>query len=349
MTTDTYGAGQQTSNSMQTLYISRQARLVLVTLLLAAMPAAASAREFRLGLITPPSHLWTQAAEQFGAELARHSAGSYRVSVFPSRQLGTEAQMLQLLQTGALDFAILTVSELSNRLPELGVFATPYLVRDASEAADLLSSTSAQQLLLPLPDRLGVVGIGFTMAGMRQILSKPAVTNTAQLRGLKIRITPSPPVRDFYRLLGAAPTPMPLSAVFDALANGQIDAIDMDLESIVKLRYHEYASTLLLSRHMMFPAVAVASQRTWQQLDPTQQALVGGLLREQLAWINRQYPLREQEWQETLADTQLQVLEVGPDFFSAARQAWLEQWANSIPALEALRQTVDKLREDGRP
>jgi len=41
-------------------------------------------------------------------------------------------------------------------------------------------------------------------------------------------ITPFEPILDFYSALGAAPTPMPLPAVYEALANGQVDAIDMD-------------------------------------------------------------------------------------------------------------------------
>ena len=68
---------------------------------LSALPAAAE--EFRLGLITPPPHVWTVAAEAFGAELAERSGGAHSVQVFPARQLGNEAEMLQQLQSGALD------------------------------------------------------------------------------------------------------------------------------------------------------------------------------------------------------------------------------------------------------
>ena len=98
-----------------------------VCALVAAVTAAspARARELRLGLITPPTHLWTKAAYAFGEELEVASGGSHRLAVFPARQLGTEAQLLQLLQTGALDFAILTVSEITNRMPQFGAFYAP--------------------------------------------------------------------------------------------------------------------------------------------------------------------------------------------------------------------------------
>ena len=45
---------------------------------------AAGAEDFRLGLITPPPHIWTKAAEAFGAELAEQSGGAHGVTVFPA-------------------------------------------------------------------------------------------------------------------------------------------------------------------------------------------------------------------------------------------------------------------------
>jgi len=52
---------------------------------------SATAKEFRLGLITPSPHVWTKATEAFGAELSKKSGGAHSVSVFPARQLGNEA------------------------------------------------------------------------------------------------------------------------------------------------------------------------------------------------------------------------------------------------------------------
>ena len=76
-------------------------KFVATAAMVAASTFAAQAKDFRLGLITPPPHIWTKAAQAFGAELAEKSGGAHSVSVFPARQLGNEAEMLQQLQTGA--------------------------------------------------------------------------------------------------------------------------------------------------------------------------------------------------------------------------------------------------------
>ena len=113
-------------------------KLIASVTVMAATSVAVHAKEFRLGLITPPPHIWTKAAEAFAADLAEASGGEHSVSVFPARQLGNEADMLQQLQTGALDMAFLTVAEVSNRAPDFGAFYAPFLAEDISHAARII-------------------------------------------------------------------------------------------------------------------------------------------------------------------------------------------------------------------
>ena len=95
-------------NRMKTLTLACAAVTLAVTSI------SAQARDFRLGLITPAQHLWSTEAEAFAQTLSERSGGEHSVSVFPAQQLGNEAQMVQQLQTGALDMAFLTIAEISN-------------------------------------------------------------------------------------------------------------------------------------------------------------------------------------------------------------------------------------------
>lgn len=316
-----------------------QGAIAAAALALAAGPLAAN--EFRLGLITPPPHVWTKAAEAFGAELSEKSGGTHSVSVFPARQLGNEAQMLQQLQTGALDMAFLTVAEVSNRVPNMGAFYAPYLADDIGHAAAILRSDVARDMLAVLPQEAGVVGVGYGSAGMRQILSRGEVNSAADLQGLKLRITPFDPILDFYNALGAAPTPMPLPAVYDALANGQVDAIDMDVELINVLKYHEHADTILISNHMMFPMVGLISARVYAGLSDEDKALVTELMAKYVDSTLDTYIEKEPGWTEALTQVGKTYKEVGPDFFGDAIAQWEETWAPKAPSLPDLRAAAE--------
>jgi len=200
-----------------------------------------------------------------------------------------------------------------------------------------LRSEEAFSLLDQLPRRIGVFGVGYGMAGMRQILTRDRTTALIDLRGQKLRITPFAPIRDFYQLIGAAPTPMPLGSVYDALANGQVDAIDMDLELIVKLRYHELADTALLSNHMMFPMVGLVSARVWVRLEEEEQVLIQKLMHAELDAIIDFYAKGEQGFEKSLRETNVNVVEVDREFFGTVVEDWDAMWQERAPALNLLR------------
>lgn len=305
-----------------------------------AFPLRAFAKDFRIGLITPPSHVWTQVAKDFASDLREATGGKHTASVFDSGQLGNEAQLLQQLQTGALDMAFLTNAELSNRSVKLAALHAPYLVKNVSQARELLRRPETQELLTDLPKVAGVVGIGFGMGGMRQILSRLPVETVADLTGRKTRVTPVPPVRDFYNELGAASTPLPLPAVYDALANGQVDAIDMDLENIIGLKYHELAKTILLANHMIWPMVGVVSARLWKTLDEVERTQISELMTVRLQETQDVYLVKEAEWDQELRATDKTVVDVGADFFGDGLERWEKIWSEKSPALAPMRKVA---------
>ncbi|MCY3997196.1 MAG: TRAP transporter substrate-binding protein [Rhodobacter sp.] len=312
-------------------------KMLAAAAFMAASAIAAQANEFRLGLITPPPHIWSKAAEAFGAELAEASGGAHSVSVFPARQLGNEAEMLQQLQTGALDMAFLTVAEVSNRAPDFGAFYAPFLANDIGHAARIIQSDYARDMLDQLPGKVGVVGLGYGMAGLRQIVSRGEVTSAADLEGKKLRITPFEPILDFYSALGAAPTPMPLPAVYEALANGQVDAIDMDGELIWVLKYYEHADTIIESNHMMFPMVGLVSAKVWAGLPEEDRAMISELMNKHLSAVVASYVDKEPVWIDQIKGTGKTFVKVDPSFFGNVAETWNAKWSEKSTALEGLR------------
>ncbi|OYX41565.1 MAG: C4-dicarboxylate ABC transporter substrate-binding protein [Rhodobacterales bacterium 32-67-9] len=297
----------------------------------------ALANEFRLGLITPPPHIWTKAAEDFGAELKDKSGGRHSVTVFPAQQLGNEAEMLQQLQTGALDMAFMTAAEVSNRDADFGAFYAPFLANDIGHAARILQSDYARSMLDQLPGKAGVVGIGYGMAGLRQIVSRTEVKSADDLKGLKLRITPFAPILDFYNALGAAPTPMPLPAVYDALANGQVDAIDMDGELIWVLKYYENADTIIESNHMMFPMIGLISAKVWAGLSEDDRTLIAETMNKHLDAVVASYVEKEPVWIDEIKGTGKTYIKVGPEFFGDIGARWDAIWSEKSPSLAELR------------
>lgn len=316
---------------------------ICAALALAATPLALSAEDLRLGLITPPPHQWTKTAEAAAERIAAETDGDIEVLVFPSGQLGNEAQMLQQLQTGALDFAFLTLGEFANRDPNYGIFLAPYLVDDVGGAREILKGETARKLLDEV-SKFGLVGFGYGMAGMRQIVMAGDVASVGDLQGRKIRTIPFAPELAFWEQVGAAPTPMPLPALYDAFANGQIDGMQIDFEGTWNTKYYDHAGTIIESNHMMFPMIAVGSGRKWQSLSEQDRATVQAAFAEAVDALVASYDDIDARYLADLKGTDVPVKSVGRAFFGDAIDAWYAEWRETAPLLKEIEVEAAALR-----
>ena len=263
-------------------------KALLATATILAVPLAAQARELRMGLITPPSHVWTKVAERMAEKLPEATDGELTLAIFPAGQLGTEQEMFQQLSTGLLDAGLMTAAITSLRAPSLQGWFTPYLFPDVTAAIAAADTPAAQEMLGEL-DRAGLHGMGYTFAGMRHILMRdePA-TDIAALQNKKIRIVPFPAMKVWWQAVGAVPTPVNLTEVYQALQTGLLDGVDIDLDALVGLKFQEVAHDLTLTSHMPFPAVMVVSDMSWSGLSAEEQAAFEQVVAEALAWGSQQ-------------------------------------------------------------
>ena len=306
------------------------------------LPAAAQEREFRIGLITPPAHVWNQEVAALNETLQEVSEGRFSLSVYPSGQLGNEATMLQQMQTGALDMAWLTSAELTFRVPDMAALHAPFLVTNIEDAARVFRSDVAREMLDALPRATGTVGLCYAMIGMRQMVMRNPIDSAAQLDGQRIRITPAPAISSFFEMFGAAPAPMALPAIYDALANGQVDGLDMDYESIINFRYYEHAPYLLETNHHVFGMVALVSARVWGGLSEEDRALISDAMQLHCDRTIDRFVDEEEGKLDTLREAPgIQITEgVGPEFFGDIVERWDAEWGAQTPYVARLRELV---------
>jgi TRAP-type C4-dicarboxylate transport system substrate-binding protein len=308
---------------------------VLAASLLALSAGTVAAEQYRLGLITPPPHQWTVTATAAAEEIKTRTEGRVEILIFPSGQLGNEAQMLQQLQTGAMDFAFFTLGEFANRDPNYGIFLAPYIVKDVAGARELLKGKTATKLLEDM-NNFGLVGLGWGMAGMRMIVTKGETKTVEDLKGKKIRTIPFAPELAFWEGLGAAPTPMPLPALYDAFANGQVDGMQIDVEGTWNSKYYDHAGSIVISNHMMFPMAAIASGRKWSGMSEADRAVVQEVFATRLDTMVGGYAAIDADYRAKLETTKVPVTEVGRDWFGGAIDQWYARWREEAPLLKDL-------------
>jgi TRAP-type C4-dicarboxylate transport system substrate-binding protein len=235
---------------------------------------AQEARAFRLGITTPPGHPWNNAALKVDETLKAETGGRLSLSVFPANQLGNEAAMLQQMQSGALDFGWIMTAELGSRIPSIAAINAPWIVDSTPKVAALVRDPIAMQMLDVLPAETGTIGLAWGITTMRVVFSAQEIEGLQDLDGMKLRINTTPAYRDFYQLLGAAPTPIPTPQVFDAMANGQVDGLEADLDFSWNQRFDKVSKTMLRMNAIFMPVVALASGPVWKTLPEADRELI---------------------------------------------------------------------------
>ena len=252
----------------------RSASLGAVVLGAPSVIRAQESRTLRLGITTPPGHPWNNAALKVGEMLKSETNGRLDLAVFPANQLGTESAMMQQMQAGSLDLGWIMTAELGSRIPSIAAINAPWVVDSTAKVAKLVRDPIAMELLKVLPAETGTVGLAWGITTMRVVFTAKEIGGLSDINGMKLRINTTPAYKDFYELLGAAPTPIPTPAVFDAMSNGQVDGLEADLDFSWNQRFDKVSKTMLKMNAIFMPCVALASGRVWQSLPETDRELI---------------------------------------------------------------------------
>jgi tripartite ATP-independent transporter DctP family solute receptor len=233
-------------------------------------------------------------------ELARLSGNTMVLQIYPSGQLGTERELIELLQIGSLGMAKVSASPLEGFVPAMQLFNFPYLFRDHDHFLQVLDSPVGEEILdAVLPFKM--VGLGFYDAGSRSFYTtEKQVTTPADLNGLKIRVQESQMAMKMIKSLGGSPTPIAWGELYTALQQGVVDGAENNPPSYYLSRHFEVAPYFSIDEHTAVPDVILMSRYVWSQLDEQQR-----LWLQQAVDVSIQFQL--DQWKH---DTELALQEV---------------------------------------
>ena len=239
--------------------------------------------KFKLGHEAAETHIKFEVAEKFAEELEKNSDGRMTVDIYPANQLGKEADMAQQVESGTLDFAILSNGTMSSLSESINGWFMPFLFNDLQAAADAASSEPAKQMMTDLEVK-NMVGYGLFFAGQRHILSSKPLATVEDFKGLKIRIPGSPVFESYYKAIGAGPASMPLPEVYTSLSTGVIDAVDTDFNAAVSQKFYETSDILTLAGHIVFPEVVIGSKKSVDAMSEEDRKIVADTWASVINW-----------------------------------------------------------------
>ena len=244
--------------------------------LMVSTAASAQKREFSFAYDQPKNSGYGIGAELFNKKLTELSKGTLSVNQYPGAQLGTEAQTLQKVQTGDIDFVMLSTANASTAQPESGVFSIHYIFRDEGHAIRVLGDPAVIAAMKDLyaARMKGAHMQGLGSQGLRHMYSKKPVQKAADLKGVKVRVQATVTEDTTFPAYGAQVVHMPFGEVYTSLQTGVVDMAENGINNYLVNKHYEVAPVLSLTEHEANNAVLFVSDKVWSSLTAEQKQWV---------------------------------------------------------------------------
>lgn len=243
--------------------------LLAAAFLFAAAPqATAQQHTLKFGHAATSTHLFHTGLQMFAKSVAEKTGGKVQIQIFGDRQLGDDRQLLEGVQLGTIDGALVSAPTLPLAINATAFDALqlPFLVGSYGDMSAALTSPVGQKLLDSLGGK-GIKGLGYAEAGLRHFLARSKQVQTvADFAGLKTRIVPTPLHKATWDAVGTNPIGMAFGEVFSALETGTIDAVEINLSSARAESYYQAAKHATLTGHYFWPGVIMMGSPKFDSL-----------------------------------------------------------------------------------
>jgi tripartite ATP-independent transporter DctP family solute receptor len=216
------------------------------------------------------------AYDLFSARLKELSKGAMLVDQYPGAQLGQEPQILQLVKSGDIDFAIVSSANTATISPQAGVMSLHFLFR--SEDHDI-KSLGDQKIFEAIRDMIddttqGIHVIALGTQGFRHLYGKKEIRKVDDLKGLKVRVQATATEDTMFPAYGAQTVHMPFGSVYTSLQTGVVDFAENAVNVYLINKHYEVAPVLSMSEHEANNAIVWISDKLWQSLGAEQKQWV---------------------------------------------------------------------------
>lgn len=248
----------------------RALALSVATLVVAQAPAFAQ-QNWKIASAAQPGSVLLGFVEETAKMVSEASKGEIKAErLF----VGSEQEIVQQVVRGRVEMGSVSLAGTSPLIPELAVLNMPYLWRSNAER-DFVTDNHVVPILRKLYESKGLVLIGMGEVGWNDVVCKTACLTPASVKGMKVRVSPSPASRMFWASMQANGVQMPLSELFPALQSGLVDGADLPFVYYVTTPAAQSTPHYVMTRHLHHPSAIFVNKRVWDGLTPAQ--------REQLA------------------------------------------------------------------
>jgi tripartite ATP-independent transporter DctP family solute receptor len=304
--------------------------------------AAAQNFNFRAAHYFKEDHPWHKGLAFFAKRADEESKGRIKIDIFNGGVLGSEAQTLQFVKDGSLDFVVADPSAGAPFAKELDFFALPFLFRDYAHWQASLDGEPGKSYAQTIESKTGMKILGYWGGSSRNVLStKKPVTGINDMKGFRLRLVSSPLKVNVWKAVGAVPTPIAFMETYLAMKSGVVDGMENESVSVLSMKFYEPAPYIARTEHEFTVRPLFMSKKSYDKLPPDlQQVMVKAA--EEATVYERKVEAEANQAADAEMETKLNVkfntVDKAP--FKEATKPVIAEFANSM-GLAGLLKSID--------
>ncbi len=315
----------------------RSAKLVALAVALLVLPTAALAQQkvlkyahFQPARLDQPKHA---AALAFKEYVEKATNGSIKVEIFPAGQFGGDADTMTGLRLGTLEMAVAHDGAIALAYKPIGVLGIPFLYDNHEHAWRVYDSPWLKGVSEDMIKKTGIRLLGFADNGVRHFTnSKRPLHTPDDMKGLKIRVMPSPVFQILVSALGASPSAIPWAELPTALQQKVVDGEENGVTNILAASLYQYQKYITLDAHVWSVHGYLINEKFYQGLTPVERKAVEEGTQKAIAIHRKMTSDQDKNAKEILTKLGMEVTELTPAEFAQFRtlaqppvKAWAEK------------------------
>ncbi len=205
--------------------------------------------------------------ERFAEAVKERTNGQVEIQIFASEQLGSNAEMIEMVEMGSLDAMMLpSGQQASYACPKFKVLSLPFLFSDYDHVYKVLDGEIGQEILEGLSDH-NMIQLAYWENGLRQFTnSKVEIKTPDDMKGLKFRTPEDALTIAIFDAYGASASPFAFSELYLALQQGTFDGQENPVANIHANNFQKVQKYLTMVNYQYQPKDMIFSLTTWNKL-----------------------------------------------------------------------------------
>ena len=276
-----------------------------------------------------PSHPVHHAMVFMADRCKEISDGELTIEIYPSGQLGSEQQCVELVQIGSLAITKVSSAVMESFTEDFQVLGLPYIFRSKEHAFKVLDGEIGEDILRST-EPFWIRGLCFYDAGSRSFYTiDTPVRHPDDLKGLKIRVMKSITAMEMVKAQGGSPTPISWGELYTALQSGVVDGAENNPPSFYTSHHYEVCKYYSLNEHTTIPDVLIVSLKVWEKMTEQERAWLQQAADESVEVERELWAESEKESLEIVREAGVTVIRPDKEPFAEKVEPLLESYSDN--------------------